>query len=114
MKRRLKFTPFAKIVFVVLIIAAARYVYLHQDEITEGRIFNFKDTLAANDSIKETENISDTVVFYIYENDSLIRFKFKKKEFNIHKGKNNILKDSFILDILNQNYLKVIFSKTEE
>ena len=41
MKRRLKLTPFAKIVFAALIIVISWYIYKHQDDIKKIKIPEF-------------------------------------------------------------------------
>jgi len=101
MKRRLKLTPFAKIVFVLIIIAGARYVYIHQNEISEGRFFNFKDTLDFNssDSKSKIKNESDTIVFRISENDSLIQIKVNNQNLNFLKSASGLDTDTVFIKL---------------
>ncbi len=112
MKRRLKLTPFAKIVFVLIIIAGARYVYIHQKEISEGRFFNFKDTLNLNfqDSESEIKSKSDTIILRISENDSLIRLNINGTITNVLKDSSGLKADTILLKISDKKNipLKVI------
>ena len=102
MKRRLKFTPFSKIIFVILIIAAARYVYVHKKDIQKDKFFNFKDTLNIlnykTDTVQDIHNI-DTVVFYLSENDSIINIKLNNRNIKIVKNSGRTLSDTFIFNI---------------
>ncbi len=102
MKRRLKLTPFSKIIFVILIIAAARYVYVHKKDIQNGKFFNFTDTLNISnyktDTVKDIQNI-DTVVFYLSEKDSIINIKLNNRNIKILKKSGRTLSDTFIFNI---------------
>ena len=101
MKRRLKLTPFAKIVFVLIIIAGARYVYVHQNKIYEGHFFNFRDSINFNipESKSKIKIESDTIILYISENDSLIHIKIKNKNIHILKSASGLNADTVFLKL---------------
>ncbi len=111
MKRRLKLTPFSKIIFVVIIIAAARYVYVHQKEIQNGKFFNFKDTLHIQknktDTVKDIHNV-DTIIFHLSQNDSIINIKVNKENLKILKTSGTTSSDTFTFNISKE---KNIFGK---
>ena len=109
MKRRLKLTPFAKIVFVLIIIAGARYVYVHQNEISEGRFFNFKNTLNLNFSSSESgiKNGPDTIILHISENDSFIRININGTIINMLKDSCGLKNDTILLNLFERNKISL-------
>jgi len=85
MKRRLKLTPFAKIVFAALIIVISWYIYKHQDDIKKIKIVNFNDTLNVSDNSTDTLKIFvkddyDTLTFCIKKSDSLLNFSVENND----------------------------------
>ena len=101
MKRRLKLTPFAKLFFAAIVLFAAWYVYKHQDEIKEKKIFNFKDTINFEDSDLESEiqNNSDTVVFYVSNGDTVINLKVNGTVLQISKNVSGFTPDTLYFSI---------------
>lgn len=119
MKRRLKLTPFAKILIVVLIILGIRYAYKSIDNNT-SEIINIDKIIEKTKNIFKTESNNkktntssklDTVEINISENDSIIKIKssgktvFKRKKFNET--------DTFLFNISNEKELigKIIYTK---
>jgi len=101
MKRRLKLTPFAKLLFVAIIIFAAWYAYKHQDKISESNFFNFKESTDTNNSASELKNqhSSDTIIFYISENDTLINLKVNNQKMIILKDTSGIIPDTVFFTV---------------
>jgi hypothetical protein len=101
MKRRLKLTPFAKIVFVLIIIVAARYVYIHRDEIKKGQFFNFKDTteVAFLDTNFVILPSTDTVIFYLRDNDSSVQININDTEVHILKDSSGFVSDTIVFPV---------------
>jgi len=127
MKRRLKLTPFAKIVIVVLIIIGARYVYFNQENIELGEITIFNEIKEKTKNIfnnevedkpiqnkKDKINKVDTIIIEITESEDLIKIISSKKIVNKFKSSDSRnSSDTFLFNISTEKALvgKIIYNK---
>jgi len=125
MKRRLKLTPFAKIIIAILIIVGARYVYLNQENIQLGdinsiekikekakNIFNNKIKEESSQDIKPNNTI-DTITIYITDSDNYIKISTLGKTVNKLKNVNKNTFDTLLFNISKEKALigKIIYKK---
>ncbi|RLD52016.1 MAG: hypothetical protein DRI94_04390 [Bacteroidetes bacterium] len=106
MKRRLKLTPFAKIIFALIIIAGARYAYVHQNDISGGRIFNFNDTTVTDNSNSEIKINFDTIIFHISENDSLIHLTVNNQDLSFLRDSSGLNSDTTFFSVSEKKSIK--------
>ena len=119
MKKRLRITPFAKIVILAVVVLIARYAYIHREEIASGEFFNLKDTVdivsdtnklrsdtiyVSNDSVlKDTvasdPQIPDTVSIIIEKSDDILSIKTLNKSINILLSDSVLISDTIFFNI---------------